>query len=269
MTKQYYSETYGLNAPENYESYFVPVIGEPLAIDLINLADLQPGEKVLDVGCGTGIVARLAAQKTGPGGSVTGLDINPGMLAVARSVETNGANIDWYESGAENIPLPDAAFDVVLCQLSLQFMENKSAALQEMNRVLKPGGRIILNVPGPAGSVFTHLAEAMERTISAEAAGFVNQVFCLHDDNELESLMIKAGFRDVQIMPKNKEFRLPSPGEFLWQYVHSTPLVGIMSQVDQAARLDLEREVVEKWQKHINNGDFIYQQRIVQVVAKK
>ncbi|WP_158551532.1 methyltransferase domain-containing protein [Rhodohalobacter sp. SW132] len=90
-----------------------------MAEDLIRLADIQPGERVLDVACGTGVDTRLAAPKNGPSGSITGLDINPGMLVVARSVVNIDALVDWHEAGAEKLPLPDESFDVVLCQASL------------------------------------------------------------------------------------------------------------------------------------------------------
>src|SRR5512146_3463808 len=110
-----YWKTYSGSAPENYERYFVPQIGAPLAADLLEIAALRPGERVLDVACGTGVVARLAAQRVGPTGSVAGLDLNPGMLAVARSVAPSDSSIQWYESSAEAMPLSDETFDAVLC----------------------------------------------------------------------------------------------------------------------------------------------------------
>src|SRR5688572_13854369 len=115
----YSGQGYGGSAPENYQRYFVPVIGAPFANDLVAEAALRAGERVLDVACGTGVVARLAAEKVGPGGTVAALDLNPAMLAVARSIPSTGAAIRWYETSAESIPLPDAAFDVVFCQLGL------------------------------------------------------------------------------------------------------------------------------------------------------
>ena len=99
------------------------------------LLALQPGERVLDVACGTGAVTRLAAQRVGTTGTVTGIDLNPGMLAVARSATPPEMAIEWHQTSAESMPLPDDAFDVVLCQLGLQFMPDKLAALQEMRRV--------------------------------------------------------------------------------------------------------------------------------------
>lgn len=269
MVNQQYAEAYGGSAPENYERFFVPAIGAPLASDLIGLATLRPGERVLDVACGTGVVARLASQQVGPNGTVAGLDINPGMLSVARSTTLPEGSIEWYEASAESMPLPDEAFDVVLCQLSLQFMPDKLTALQEMRRVLVHDGRMLLNVPGSAGLIFAILADAMERRISTEAAGFVRQVFSLNDTSELEQLTREAGFRNVTVHDDSKIFRLPPPKAFLWQYVYSTPLAGIVAQADEGARAALEREVVAEWQAFEKDDTMTYRQPIVVVTARK
>ena len=269
MSKQHFGKAYGGNAPENYERFFVPAIGAPLATDLIRLAALCSGERVLDVACGTGIVARLASQQVGATGRVTGLDVNPGMLAVARSITSPGTSTEWYEASAESMPLPDEAFDVVLCQLSLQLMPDKLSALKEMRRVLVHGGRMILNVPGPAGHIFGILAKAMERHISPEAASFVRQVFSLHDASELQRLTSDAGFRDVTVDAHTKVLRLPPPNDFLWQYVHSTPLAGLVAQADEEERDALERDIVAEWQDVEGDGAMAYQQRIVVATARK
>jgi SAM-dependent methyltransferase len=147
MTHQMSYETYSGGPAANYERYFVPAIGAPVAHDLIELAELRPGEHVLDVACGTGVVTRLAAEQVG-GGAVAGVDINPGMLQVARNVAGDTA-IEWHEASAEALPLGDATFDVALCQMGLQFFPDRPGALREMRRVLRPGGRVVINVPGP------------------------------------------------------------------------------------------------------------------------
>jgi len=175
-------------------------------------ASLQPGERVLDVACGTGI------------------DINPGMLAVARSIAPQDASIDWHEASAEEMPLPDDSIDVVLCQMGLQFAPDRLRALREMRRVLTPGGRLLLNLPGPAAPLFTALADALERNIGTEAAGFVLHVFSLYDEAEITEMMNAAGFREVNVQAEHKTLRLPAAKEFLWQYVHSTPLAGPSSR---------------------------------------
>src|SRR6266702_1414730 len=126
-------KSYGGNAPENYERYFVPVIGTPFARALLEVADLGHGERVLDVACGTGVVTRLAAEHVGSEGAVAGLDLNPGMIAVARTAVPD-PSIAWYEGNAESIPLPDGSFDALLCSLGLQFVSDKDAAVREMHR---------------------------------------------------------------------------------------------------------------------------------------
>jgi ubiquinone/menaquinone biosynthesis C-methylase UbiE len=269
MSRQYFDVAYGSKPPHNYERFFVPAIGKPVADDLVCLAALSPGERILDVACGTGIVARLASQEVGSSGTVAGLDVNPGMLEVARSVTPADMSIEWHKSPAEDMPLPDEAFDVVLCQLGLQFMADKLAALREMGRVLAPGGRLLLNVAGPAGKMFVVLAEAMERHVSSQAAGFVTQVFALHDAAELQQLLSEAGFRDITVEANNKTLTLPPPKEFLWQYVYSTPLSGLVAEVDEEVLATLEREVVEKWQDFEADGGLMYQQRIVLASARK
>src|SRR5690606_17511945 len=100
----------GASPPENYQCFFVPAIGAPVARELADAAELRPGERVLDVGCGTGVVARLAAARVGATGSVVGLDIHPGMLAVAAATDPGGSRIGWCEADAESIPFPERSF---------------------------------------------------------------------------------------------------------------------------------------------------------------
>jgi ubiquinone/menaquinone biosynthesis C-methylase UbiE len=108
------------SAAELYQRYLVPGITSKWAEDLVHRAQLRSGEEVLDVACGTGVVARLAAKKMGSG-HVTGLDLNAGMLAVARDVSGDGPLVNWMEGSALDLPFPSGHFDAVLCQLGLQF----------------------------------------------------------------------------------------------------------------------------------------------------
>lgn len=242
-----FGDSYGANPAESYERFFVPVIGAPAAIAILDRAALRPGERVLDVACGTGIVARLATRRVGDNGSVVGLDVNPGMLAVARSIPPTTPAIEWHEAPAETMPLPDDSFDVAFCQMSLQFMEDRPAALREMRRVLAPGGRALLGLPGPASPVFEILEQAIGRHVGGEAAGFVSQVFSLHDLDEIRTLLEGAGFRDVAVSEESKRFQLPPADRFLWEYVHSTPLAATVPRADEETLAALEREVVQQW----------------------
>ena len=269
MAEQHFGRAYGENPPANYERFFVPAIGAPMASDLIRVAALGPGERVLDVACGTGVVARLASERVGAAGTVAGLDVNPGMLAVARSATPPDMLIEWHEASAEAMPLPDSSFDVVLCQMGLQFMPDRHAALREMWRVLVRGGRLILNVPGPTPRLFTIMREALARYVGADAAGFVDHVFSLHDTAEIQNLVSGAGFQDVSVQSDTKQLRLPPPEEFLWQYVHSTPLAGAVAQVSDERRGSLECDVVAEWQGFVEDRALVLEARVVVATARK
>lgn len=249
-----YGTSYAGSSAENYQRFFVPAIGAPVAKDLIAIADLQPSERVLDVACGTGVVTRLAAERVGAAGSVTGLDINAGMLAVARSATPSDLTVNWQEASAESMPFPDGSFDVVLCQMGLQFVPGKLAALREMRRVLESGGRAVISVPGPKPALFAIMTNALARHFGPEAASFGDLVFSMHDIDELKELMRSAGFRNVDVEAKPKSLRLPAPAEFLWQYIHSTPLAAAAAQAGDAGRAALEREVCERWQEFVVDG---------------
>lgn len=244
------------NPAQNYERYFVPAIGEPVARDLVDRAALRPGERVLDVACGTGIVTRLAAEQVGQAGSVAGLDAHPGMLAVARAV-TAETSIDWHQANAEAIPLPDDTFDVVLCSMGLQFMGDKVTALREMRRVLAAGGRLLLNAPGPTPPAMAVMAEALATHVRPEVGGFVHAVFSLNDPEELRVLLDAAGFVDVIVDRPIKTLRLPPTREFLWQYVYSTPMADAVAQIDDRARAALEQHVVANCEPFVDDGALV------------
>jgi ubiquinone/menaquinone biosynthesis C-methylase UbiE len=264
-----YGKTYGGNAPENYERYFVPVIGAPLAHDLVAAAAVRSGERVLDAACGTGIVARLAAEQVGRSGSVAGVDVNAAMLGVARSAAAAArVPIQWYETSVEAMPLPDEAFDVVLCQLGLQFVTDKVAALREMRRVLVPGGRVLVSVPTPT-AFFTVLHDAVARQVGSSAATFVQMVFSLNDTGEIQQLFRRAGFADATMQRDTKLLRLPTAKDFLWQYIQSTPLAAKVSSLDDDRLAALERDVVSGWQAWMENGGLTYAQDIIVAAARK
>ena len=261
--------SYGGTAPENYERYFVPAIRRALAANLVEVAALAPGEGVLDVACGTGIVARLAAERVGRTGTVAGLDINPGMLAVARTATPSRTEIDWYEAPAQAAPVHDGAFDVALCQMGMQFFPDKVAALREMHRVLVSGGRIALNVPGPIPELFTILADALTRHISPDIAPFLQQVFSLHDTSELHDLIAEAGFNGPTAERTSKTLPLPSPAAFLWQYVRSTPLAAAVAEADDNARDALEHECVASWEPFAQRGVLMLDLEVIIATATK
>lgn len=266
----FYGSAFAGSAPENYEKFFVPAIGGPLARELVRTAALRPGERVLDVACGTGAVTRLAAEGVGPTGTVAGADVNAGMLAVARHVTAASARlpIQWYETAAEAMPIPDTAYDVVFCQLALQFFADRGAALREIHRVLAAGGRAYLSVPAPT-AFFGVFEQAVTRYAGTAFGAFVAQVFSLSDPDELQRLCQDAGFRTVDVRTDVRLLRLANARDFLWQYVYSTPLAGPIGELDTNEREAFERDVVNGWAPWSVDGGLQYEQPVLTTSLRK
>lgn len=257
------------DAAVNYERYFVPAITAPLAEDLVSLAELRPGQDIVDIACGTGIVTRLAAERVGKGSTIVGVDLNPGMLAVARTAATGAVAVDWYEADAEALPLADELFDVAFCQFGLQFVAEKTAALREMRRVLKPGGQLFLSVPGPIPPLFALLEGALVSHLGPVTATFLQTVFSLHEPGQVRGLLADAGFADLDVSRSEKILPLPPPRDFLWQYVHSTPLAASAAQFDDERRAAIEREVVAGWQACVEQEALVLRQPFTVATARK
>src|SRR5262245_23264478 len=223
------------SAPEVYERDLVPAVFGPWAPILIGLAPPEPGDRVIDIACGTGIVARIAAARVGPSGAVAGVDLNPGMLNVARSLRTtdDAAPVHWQEASADKLPFPDDSFDVAYCQMGLPFFADRPTALGERRRVLSTKGRLavmvwcgILESPG-----FKAFAEILERRVSPAAATIVRAPFGLSDADELGRLVAAAGFRNITIRRKLGTVEFSSIERFVLSYVAGSPLAGHVSQV--------------------------------------
>ncbi len=258
ITRNAWTPTYSDNAAENYQKYFVPVIGGPFALDLVNDAGLRPAERVLDVGCGTGTIARLAAERVGPNGRVSAFDFNAAMLSVARSLPSANP-IKWYETAAESVPLPDNSFDVVFCGLSFQYFADKAAALREMHRVLKPGGRVYMSTLMP-NAFLERFDRAIARHVSEEASAFVRAVYSVNDPREMESLLLGAGFSAVAVRVQSRTLHVPPAREFMWQYIYCTPLMAMVPQSGNALSEALERDVVAGWEPWATGDGMRYDQ---------
>jgi SAM-dependent methyltransferase len=168
------------------------------------------------------------------------------MLAVARRLAPpQGASIEWREGNVSAIPLPDATFDLVLCQQGLQFFPDRSAALQEMRRVLASRGRMALSVWRPMhhSEGFAALFTALGRFIAPEAAAMIQGPFAFGSADDLRMLITGAGFRIVDLRPATKTLRFPSPEEFAGRYVAATPLAAFVAKASDDARAALVTEV--------------------------
>lgn len=250
--------TQQLSWADKYEQELVPAIFEPWSHSTISVAEPQKGEYVLDIACGTGIVARNVAQCIDSGGKVVGVDSNPEMLATARSLPSPpDVTIQWVEGDAQHLPFAEAIFDIILCQGGLQFIADQYAALQEMHRVLKPGGRMVLMIfreiqYAPA---FAILAEKIAPYAAPRMIKSITTPFSLGNADAMQALVEKAGFQQISIRQETRETHFPSAEKFvrarlLATYHHDT--------VDDQMLARAIKEVGEALRPYEVNGELVF-----------
>ncbi len=248
------------NASEAYEQYLVPPIFASWADQLVDTVDVREGDRVLDVACGTGIVARRAASRAGPSGSVVGLDVNDGMLAVAKETTADSpSSIDWRRGDAADLPFADGDFDVVCCQQALQFFDDPTAAVGELRRVLAPAGRVALSVWRPLEyhPAYVVLAEALERHIGDEAGTMMRAPFPEWDAEDLRTLVQDGGFDDVSVTVEIGSVRYPSVEEFVRREAASSPLAQPIAAVERATRDELVRDVEDALRSYSDDAGIV------------
>ena len=251
------------NPAETYEDYFVPAMFLPWARILMSRAAPCAGERVLDIACGTGIVARQVSPLVGAHGQVVALDLNPAMLAVARAVPAPaGATIQWREANAMAIPFPAAAFDLVLCQHGLQFFPDRVGALRDMRRVLRPGGRVVVIVLQALAQhpVFEALMQSVARQLALPVSA-VATPFVLSDADALRALFIEAGFAAVDVHAESTVVRFADPERFVPLAVASSA-AAIPAFVDlqgpaRAALVETVRSEVEATLRQYRDADAV------------
>lgn len=235
------------SAAELYQRYLVPAITMKWAEDLVDRTQPRAGEAVLDVACGTGVVARLAAKGVAQG-QVTGVDLNAGMLAVARSVPNDGAPINWIEGSALDLPLLSDSFDVVLCQLGLQFFPDRGRALREMRRVLRNSGRAALSVYSPIertpGAYVFVLA--LDGILGADASRIKRSEHSFADPTQLEVLFRDSGFDAVDVRTVEQRIAFPSVLDYVRFQLLATPMAVLLKDRTEAERQAIIASVASK-----------------------
>jgi ubiquinone/menaquinone biosynthesis C-methylase UbiE len=230
----------GTAAAELFERYLVPAITAKWAEDLLDRAQPREGEAVLDIACGTGVVARLAAKRMGRG-LVTGLDLNAGMLAVARNAPTEGAGLIWIEGSALDLPFPADSFDVVFCQQGLQFFPDQRKALGEMCCVLKRRGRAALSVYSriertPGANAF---ALALDDVVGGGASRIKRGEHSFTDATQLETLLRDSGFNAVDVQTVEQTIVFPSVLDYVRFQLLATPMTVLLKD-----RTEPQREAI-------------------------
>jgi ubiquinone/menaquinone biosynthesis C-methylase UbiE len=235
------------SAAELYQRYLVPGITSKWAEDLVHRAQLRAGEQVLDVACGTGVVARLAAKKIASG-QVTALDLNAGMLAVARGVLSDGPPVNWMEGSALDLPFPPGRFDAVLCQLGLQFFSDQPRTLREMRRVVRAPGRVALSVYSPIERTpgANAFVCALDEVLGPQASRIKRGEHSFANPTQLETLLRDAGFGTVDVQTVVQTIVFPSVIDYVRFQLVATPMTALLKDKIETDRQAIISSVASK-----------------------
>lgn len=214
------------SAAEIYDRFFVPALFANWVGPVCEAAGIAAGQRVLDVACGTGVLADGVSRRVGETGHVTGIDLNPGMLAQALR---RNPSVDWRESAAEDLPFDDGQFDAVISQFGLMFFEDRTRALAEMWRVLKPGGKLAVAVWASLDQTpgYSAMRDLLDRQFGGEAAASLDVPYSIGESTALEALFEQARVDSVDIVRRNDTARFPSIDEWVhtdirgWTLAHS------------------------------------------------
>jgi len=204
-----------------HEDYFVPAVYAQWAHHVTELAAIESGYKILDVACGTGILARTARLEVGMTGKVTGLDHDEKMLAKASQL---APAIEWQVGDAASLPFEDDSFDRVMCQFSLMFIKNRVAAIKEMLRVCKPGGLVVIAIWAPLerSPAYSALVELTRRFAGSRIALKLSSPWSLGVPGKMDTLLLSAKVNEYECHSRPGVARFPSVDAFVETHLRST-----------------------------------------------
>lgn len=231
-----------IEAAAGYENLLVPALFQQWTERVLDAAQIRLGHRVLDVACGTGVLARDAVGRVGSAGFVAGIDPGPGMLAMA---ERLAPTVEWRQGTAESLPYPDESFDAVVSQFGLMFFADRRQALQEMVRVLAPQGHLTVAVWDSLENVPAYAAEValLDRVAGVRAADAVRAPFVLGARKDLVTLFEGAGVSSVAIATHTGTGRFPNVRTMVEADLRGwLPVMGIVLDEEQIQRILAEAE---------------------------
>lgn len=231
-----------IEAARGYERFFVPALFEVWTKHLVEGAGVGEGSHVLDVACGTGVLARQALARAGPNGRVVGADPAAAMLAAAQEIEPG---IDWILCSAEALDADDTSFDCVISQFGMMFFDDRQKSADEMFRVLKPGGSVAIAVwrsveHNPA---YADVIAILEEQVGSAAADALRMPFTLGSAGDVTSVLENSGFAEITVDARREFARFPGLRQMVEAEIRGwLPLFDIFLSEDQTARVLIESD---------------------------
>jgi ubiquinone/menaquinone biosynthesis C-methylase UbiE len=239
------------DAPTAYTRFALKIV-EPWTDDLILTAGCCDGDRVLDVACGTGIVASRVNLVSRKFCYVTGIDVNEGMLNAARK----NPQVEWRQGSAIELPFDADSFDVVLCQQGLQYFPDRTAAMREMARVLAPGGRVAFNVWGALERqpFFAAAITTIGTFLGADAQTPFYSAFSLNTAEELRQLASNAGLQNICVRFEHRTMRYPVPARFVGGWISGAPIAAPFLALPDDRKQAFIADIVERVATYVDDG---------------
>ncbi len=256
------------SAVDAYEAQKVKSIFAPLAKATLSKVQIADGDRVLDVACGTGIVARSVRERFGPTISICGVDLNDMMIAKARSLTRDlPGHFDWHVADATNIPASSSSFSRAFCQQGLQYFPDDLAALSEMRRVLTDDGTLILTVWAPANEYFLAQSAAMSKYVSVEAGEKALAPFAYPGARRLPELLEQLGFKNVTVDTVSVERVIIDAEHGIREDILGSPLGPMVDKEEPAVMEKIVGDILSACTGYLQNANLVVPQHSTLVMA--
>lgn len=253
-----------------YESHMVPGMFAHWAAFVVSLVAARSGEQVLDVACGTGIGAREAARVVGPTGRIVGVDIDPGVIELARGlVQGSGTPFEWHCASALQMPFENAVFDLCLCLQGLQFLPDRSAGLAEMRRLLKPSGRLAASIWGPLAHNKGHSAVVQALEDQGVDASAAKRACSFSDPEAIREAAARAGFSRIHLRTEDGISHFKSLDSFIYGMTVGSPSTRhAVALLSESGRDRFIKQVKMTLEPYMTSGELQYPMRTHVLLAQ-
>ncbi|MGI9622224.1 MAG: class I SAM-dependent methyltransferase [Acidimicrobiales bacterium] len=252
----FYNDAVRNSSATAYDERLVPWYFQHWANRMVELADLEPSGQIVDLACGSGMITRALLPSLGPAGTIAGIDLNPGMLAHAQST-IDDARVSWHEADASSLPLDDASVDVLCCHQGLQFFPDRGAAIDEVHRILRPGGRIVVAVWGhlDGNPEVVAMSHAIGEFLGDDLGRAMTGPCGFPVPEELQQLLGDHGFVDTRVESVSEIARHPDVRDAMDGQFDALPISGSIEALGPARRTELLDRICEVLEPYVDEND--------------